>query len=488
MPTPARAIPLRASYLLPVLFLLWGGSALAQAVVLDLRGDSRDRLRTQIQTSLQEVKGLEVVGIATWDGLVKKAKLTPARARAGVGVARLSERAGVTVAVGGRVTGTKFRVQLLDAKGKVLSTRTLTLAKGKLRERDLNRLANAVVAAVETARPSAAAKDEQVAKATEKPADKIAEKPAEKSAPRPAERSPAVASPSRGEDASSRSAALAPSGGQREAKVDARGAEAGASQQVLKVSLFGAANWRSACLAPGSESCVAYKRLEPADQPPGRFVEFGTQIPYSGVGLALEYFPFSAPGNAFEGFGVLVSAQRAWAEVTLRQGLSGSTFTQVSASDDLVTAELSWRFGFDIGGMRAWAGPRGGFTWRNFNVENENEGLLPGSDRRFGNAGLDLGLRVSPSVNLELSGAYAIMPGQTQATRRRFGLEGGSSGFVGHLGVNGKLIGVVGYHVRLNLLGFGDTFEATGQEEEWTAGGVGHEFYTGLELGLSLSF
>lgn len=471
MLTPARTIRPRAtSYLLLLLCLLGGTSAFAQAVVLDLRNDTKDRLRSQIEASLKDVKGLEVIDSDTWDARVKKEKLTAARARGGVAVRRLAKDAGVSVAVAGRITGSRFRVQLLDADGKVLSNRTLRLSRGRLKQRDLNRLGNAVLAAVETARPKEAPKPE----------------------PKPAPEPEPVVTSSSSSDVEDEAPVVAPTALTPTATVEAppKVLDDGkvVPAQTFRVTVFGAATWRSACLAPSSTSCVAYKRLEPADQPPGRFVEFSTQIPYSGVGAKLEWFPFGAGGRSYEGLGILVSGQRAWVNVNLRQGLSGSTFTQVKAADDLVTAELAWRFGFDLGPVRAWAGPRGGFTWRNFDVEAANEGLLPGSDRRFGTAGVDLGVKISPSVNLELAGNYAILPGQTKATRRRFGLGGDSSGFSGHLGVSGKVTGILGYHVRLNLMGFSDTYEATGVEEEWTAGGVGQEFYTGLELGLSLGF
>ena len=467
MPTSDRSSvrPLSWAALLFVLLLLVGPAAWAQkAVVTDLRNDRRDRLQGQIAESLSKIEGLEVVSRAEWQKLAASKKITLVRSRNAAGVRALAPEAEVSIAVTGTVNkaGTKFRVQLMNAKGEVLSTRVLNLRRRLLRAADLNRLGNAVLAAVQVAEPPAAPEAEAAAEAAQEAEPETPTEPLVSEAPAAAEASAATESRATGE---------------------VRGRE-----PVISFRLSGSARWRSACMAPGVDSCVAYKSLEPADRPAGRFTEFSTEIPYSGVGLELLYFPFTEGEGIARGLGFIAGASRGWIEADLRSGPVGDSIARASITDNLVTAEMVWRFDIPLGTNRLWVGPRLGFMWRFFDVNAETQQLLPDSDRRFPVAGIDAGFALSETMVIEAAGLWAFAPGQTRVTRRRFGIEGSSMGLMGSFGLRGHIAGPVGYHVRLNVMGFGDTYEATGDEEEWTEGGIGSELYTGLELGISLAF
>ncbi|HLT30134.1 MAG TPA: hypothetical protein VK013_08820 [Myxococcaceae bacterium] len=469
MPTSARPSvrPLSGAPLLFVLLCLIGPAAWAQkAVVTDLRNDRRDRLQGQIAESLSRIEGLEVVSRAEWQKLAASKKITLVRSRNAAGVRALAPEARVSIAVTGTVNsaGTRFRVQLMNAKGEVLSTRVLNLRRRLLRPADLNRLGNAVLAAVQVAEPPAAPEAAPAAKAAEEKAEpETPTEPLVSDAPAPAEPSATAESPR-------------PAG------------EVLGREPVISFRLSGSARWRSACMAPAVDSCVTYKSLEPADRPAGRFTEFSTEIPYSGVGLELLYFPFTGGEGIARGLGFIAGASRGWIEADLRSGPVGGSIARASITDNLVSAEMVWRFDIPVGSHRLWVGPRLGFMWRFFDVNAETQALLPDSDRRFPVGGIDAGFALSETMVIEASGLWAFAPGQTRATRRRFGIEGSSMGLMGSFGLRGHITGPVGYHVRLNVMGFGDTYESTGDEEEWTAGGIGSELYTGLELGISLAF
>src|SRR5690606_33288049 len=245
MPTSARPSvrPLSGAPLLFVLLFLIGPAAWAQkAVVTDLRNDRRDRLQGQIAESLSRIEGLEVVSRAEWQKLAASKKITLVRSRNAAGVRALAPEARVSIAVTCTVNsaGTRLRVQLMNAKGEVLSTRVLNLRRRLLRPADLNRLGNAVLAAVQVAEPPAAPEAAPAAKAAEEKAEpETPTEPLVSDAPAPAEPSATAESPR-------------PAG------------EVLGREPVISFRLSGSARWRSACMAPAVDSCVTYKSLEPA--------------------------------------------------------------------------------------------------------------------------------------------------------------------------------------------------------------------------------
>jgi hypothetical protein len=160
----------------------------------------------------------------------------------------------------------------------------------------------------------------------------------------------------------------------------------------------------------------------------------------------------------------------------------------VLSTDTSFAAHAMYRVYFPLGGARFWsyAGARGGVQGRLFNVDPQAVEPVAGSHRVYPYAGLDLGVRFMPQVNVEASCWYLFDPHAGQEDLVPYGDSVRGLGIGAELGVRGDLWGPVGYSVRGHLSAYGDTFSGTGLR--WAEGGAAEEIYLSVSWGLFVRY
>ena len=137
---------MRAFLLLALLSL----PAFAQKVIiLELDGDSKDKLRAQIEEAVRASGAIELISLKDYKAAAAKKKMTGAAAMTPVGVARAAKVIAIDAAVGGEVSGGKYNVVIYDRTGGELWTKSLKVTKGLLSDDFAGKLARAITAAAQ---------------------------------------------------------------------------------------------------------------------------------------------------------------------------------------------------------------------------------------------------------------------------------------------------------------------------------------------------
>ena len=506
--------------LLPLVLLLAHAAFAGRVVVLEIGGDRHGRLRAQIEQAVRRAHVLELVPLGTYLAAAKGHGISRARAMTPAGVRALSGPTGLTIAVGGSL-GRTFFVRLFDPAGFELWSKQLPQRRGLISPQDAKRLAKAVeVAASQVTPASRGGPDESSEPApltsanpstpnpssdgalaygpdTEQPpagntgpGNPAASNPVQTPSPTP-EPQASSATPPSGSTAPATPATTPPA----EAPAATPLAEAAPSEPALPgphwlvVKVLGTTSFRSYCARPGVSACGEYDSLDASSRPPGGTVQFDPQVPYAGVDLGLEVFPFATLDNLARGFGLLAEYHRGFVRTNVAlQGEGGSTPTSsTNSTDSGYDAELAWRYYFARGkGLVGYAGVRAGLRAYDFNVDASVAQVLPGSHRRSVVAGVDGAFPILRLLRIE--GAAELLPGAHPGTDEvvSFGASGKGSGYALELGAGGDVYGPIGYFAHVRYAHFSDRF--SGQGTLWPDGGAAQESYVTVLLGATFSF
>lgn len=494
-----------------VLALFVSNVAYAQQVlVLDFKGDKRDRVRTQIVRELAKVKSVKVVGMKTYRQRAAAAGFRGADAESAAAIAAVSPELRISVVVDGQVSRA-FKVRFLDSNGAELWTRSIPLSRGALSKRNVQRLTKAIVAAAKAApAPKKAAEPEP-----EPEPEETAEVAPEETAPSRTGSTPAAeggqlptgtAPPEESAEARARrlaqeereshtvtgteAAAMRDEDLEREAA--RRSAASRVGPKLITVSVGGTTTWRAYCSRPGVQSCREYDERPQEERPAGDTVDFSPQVPYAGFGVGLEFFPLASLDNPLNGLGISGAFNRGFSLTNVRvQTPSGDQpERKVVSIDDAWHAFGHYRYYFGFGDksepLVGYVGVRGGIAARTFEVDPSAQVPLPGSHRRFPAVGLEASVPLAKLVRIEAAGLYFINPAAGAEELAGYGTEVKSSGFGAEAGIAGTIWGPVGYTLKFRLFSYRDEF--TGAGGKWPEGGAAEETYSGLFWGATAAF
>lgn len=487
--------------------------ALAQkVVVLEIDGDDKGRLRTQIEKAIKEAGTVSLVPLSEYKAAASKRKMKGAAAMTPVGVARASRGVKFDAAVGGDISGGKYNVLIYDRAGEQLWAKSLAVKKGVLSADFAEKLARAIAAAAE----------QGAAKAQPTDTDVTSDEPV-------------VVANTGGEESPGLDLTQVDATGNRgvitggstqqpeDRDTDLDDPNKGKAYHHIPVRLFrfwigGATTWRSQCLRPGVTSCAAYELADP--KPTGITIDFTASAPYLGVALNLELFPLAMVDNRIlQGFGVVGGFMYGQSQTRIvEQTAQGQGPDKTVNSDDIsFNVQGTWRFHFEMGLPMeifdskdskllqhykqpvGWVGARGGVTSRSFLIDPNAGVSLPSSDRQaFPVIGIDAALAIFPFLRLELAGSIYFNPKPGADQIIGYGNlndpTGGAtaSGFGFEAGLAGDIWGPIGYSVRWRMMSFTDRYY--GQGQKWTVcneaqcGGVGEESFHTLIWGLTASY
>lgn len=486
-----------------VLVGLWlcASSALAQkVVVLELDGDTSNRLRSQIEASLRSAAVVEVVSLEKYQENAAKKKLKGGAAMTSVGVARTAKLMRLDAAVSGEVSGSTYNVVIYDALGQSLWTKSLPLRRGLLSDDLALKLARAVAAAADqgASHQGSQATDEAVSSAGDEiTPDEVPLKVTPRPPPQGLDLTDARSSPNH---ADSRAEVEDP---------DLENPEAQSQKPHSRPSIFrawvaGTTTWRAQCLRPGATSCRAYDALTP--KPLGIQVDFSATVPYLGVLANIELFPLAQIDNRFvQGLGLLgeVSYGASVTKIVEASDQGTSPEKRINSADIGWAAQLAYRFFFGTGvgtpQALSYVGLRAGLQSRSFNIDPDAGVSLPSSQRAlFPSLGADVSFAVLKYLRFEASLSFFVSPkvgpnqiiGYGDPLHATGGVVSHGLGFEG--GLAGQLWGPLGWQVRGRYLSFGDRYYGKGQK--WTVcteaqcGGVGEESYASILWGLTASY
>lgn len=508
---------MRAFLLLALLSL----PAFAQKVViLELDGDSKDKLRAQVEAAVRESGAVELISLKDYRAAAAKKKMTGAAAMTPVGVARAAKVITLDAAVGGEVAGGKYNVVIYDRAGEQLWTKSLKVTKGLLSDDFATKLARAIAAA----------------------AQQGAAKPQDDAGGGDAAQDVTTGLDLTQTDAAGNVGVVTDVSGrwkepERDVDLDdpnRRKQAAPVAVPIFRVWAAGATTWRSQCLRPGVRTCKAYDAASP--KPLGTIVNFNATVPYFGLSLNAELFPLARVNtgaskgvNALaQGLGVLVNLQYGVATILVKSATDQGEGAgqQVKSTDLGFSAQLAYRYHFEMGvslGSQeagpysvkgaspvGWFGLRGGVATRSFTIDPTSTLELPSTQRGpHGVFGVDLALPVLPQLRFEFGFSLFLnaRPGANEI--RGFGnptdpSEGvdvfGDPNVVGptavsfglEAGVAGQIWGPIGYTVRWRMASYTDLYYGQGQKwticDESQCGGVGEESYHSLIFGLTASY
>lgn len=513
-----------------IAFLFTSSIAFAQplrVVVLELDGDQNNKLRNQIEATMQKAGSVEVVGLDEFRSAAAKKKLNGAAAMTVIGIKRVGKQLKLDAAVAGEV-GEKFKVLIYDRNGNELWTKELSIKRGMLTDDFAQKLNRAITAAAE----QGAVKNAEAGNSGGGDDDGSGAGSGSGSGSggggdveidltgdsRPVTtRTPSgrtIVTPGTGSGSSSGSGS-----DDRDTDLDLehlrRSKRVG--PRIISFSIAGATTWRSQCLRPGSEalkSCADFDRLPEAQQPSGTTVTFTPQVPYLGFNLAAELFPLAMLESRFiNGLGLVGSFGYGSSVTTINeQNPQGQTEEKQVASSDLGwVIQAAYRVHFAMGAGEpqgiGYVGLRGGFQSRNFNIDPTAGVPLPSSQRAplgigFGVIGLDVALPIVRFFRLELGGSIFFSPKPSEEQIVGFGNvaddTGGvlSSGFGLDVGASGDIVALgpvmLGWTLKFRYQSYFDRYY--GQGQKWTVcnmeqcGGLGEESYSTITWGASLSY
>ncbi len=485
--------------------------ALAQRVViLEIDGDPKDKLRAQIEAAVRDAGTVTLVGLREYKDAAAKKKMKGAAAMTPVGVSRAAKALKLDAAVGGEISGGKYKVQIYDRGGEQLWTKDLPVKKGLLSDDFAGKLARAIAAAAEQGAAKSQPADTEVTSDD-----------------------PVVVANTGGEespgldltqvDASGNRGVItggAPSE-ERDSDLDdpnKRKVAQRAPVRLFRIWLGAATTWRTQCLRPGVTNCRDYDLA--STKPTGITIDFTASAPYWGMAINGELFPLAFVNNRIlQGFGVLGGFQYGQSQTRIVEETAQGQGPDKTVNSDDISWNLqgAWRYHFEMGlpleifsskGSEllqhyrqplGWVGVRGGGVSRSFIIDPNAGVSLPSSDRAvFPVIGVDAALAIFPFLRFEFSGSIFINPRPAQEQIVGYGNladpTGGAtaSGFGVEAGIAGDFWGPIGYSLRWRMMTFTDRY--FGQGQKWTVcnemqcGGVGEESFHTIILGLTASY
>lgn len=508
------------STLIVLASLFIGQAALAQrVVVLEFDGDRKGKLRTQVETALKKAGVVDLVALKKYKDAAKKKKVSPSRAMTPSGVKTLAKGLQLDAAVEG-ATGDDFYVRILDPQGNPLWDKHLPMTRGLISADNARRLAKAIAAAAAAGQEGKATEDttpketKTVPEEKKPPEEKTPEvsvetdKPVVKEEKKDTVKLPEV---SVSEDTEAKTAEererrqkeemaeahTATDATERDSDLEAetRRPKARTGPRLIQLQLLPLVTWRGYCARPGVGSCREYDNLAKDQQPPGVTINFSATFPYGGVLFGLELFPLApVTDSAINGLGLVGYFGRGFAKAVVRSEneVSGTPSKEVIALDDAYFAGATYRYHFVMGDERkplvGYAGVRGGFMGRSFEVDPTANSPLPGSHRSYPVVGVDLSVPLVSFLRVEASGSYFLGPRPGVDEIAGFGTDATGFGFGGDFGFAGDIWGPVGYIAKFRYARYQDSYTGTGNR--WTAveKGAAEETYSTALLGLTVSF
>ncbi|XXF75049.1 hypothetical protein P2318_18430 [Myxococcaceae bacterium GXIMD 01537] len=512
-------------------------AAARKVVLLDLDGDRRGKVRTQVESALRKTAGVTVVPLKQYAAAASRAGLRGAAAREPEAVKALALKLGLGAVVTGVVEGQTVRVRLLDSAGRELRSQDVALQKGAIPAAQVKALAaDLALASTGQTEPAPLPFEEPPQQVTVPAAPEPEPAPLKPAAPLvavaavvPPQPTP-VAPPSdapRAETPPEKPPAEAPVAETPEAPAPDAGALVVENEShtttepappppppavaapekphppVVRLFVAGSTTWRKYCARPGVSSCREFD-AKPEEEQLGDTVDFDTSVPYLGVGLEVELLPLARHDSLWRGLGLVVGVQRGYSETTVQLSTpSGETPERdVVATDTTLTALAMYRYYFGLGKDRSpmlgYVGLRGGLMGRAFDVDEMARNPIAGTHRLYPAVGLEVSVPLARPVRIEGAGHVFFGPNpgewfsddddELDQEVRDFGESVSSSGWSAELGLAGDLWGPLGYQVRFRLTHFKDTYSGAGVRTGWTQGGVAEETYSSLHWGLTASW
>lgn len=503
--------------------------ALAQKVViLDIDGDSRDRLRAQIERAVKDAGTVQLISLSEYKAAAAKKKMKGAAAMTPAGVARAAKVLKLDAAVGGEISGGKYHVLIYDRAGEQLWAKDLKVTKGLLSADFAEKLARAIAAAGEQGAQKAQTADVEVS--SDDPVVTSNDDTTTTTTTQ-VEESPGLDLTQ--VDSAGNRGVITGTASSEDRDEDLDDPNKRSKKPIVPVRMFrvwlgGATTWRTQCLRPGVTNCRDYDLTDP--KPTGITIDFTASAPYLGMAVNLDFFPLAflntgapkAVNAIVQGIGVTGGFQYGQSQTRIvEETAQGQGPDKTVNSDDISwNVQGVWRYHFEMGiGMDlfgaaknpgsellrhylqpvGWFGLRGGAMSRSFLIDPNAGVSLPSSDRSgFGVVGVDAALAVFPFLRFEFAGSVFINPRPGDEQIIGYGNlndpTGGvtAGGFGLEAGLAGDIWGPIGYSVRWKMMSFTDRY--FGQGQKWTVcneqqcGGVGEESFHTIVWGLTASY
>jgi hypothetical protein len=474
--------------------LITAQSASAQKiVVLDFKGDSRGRIRAQVEARLR-AQGAAVISLRKYKDEALLRGVAGARSGSSAAVAKMSRVLGLIGVVKGQVAR-GFHVVVVDASGKEALARDYPVSKRLLSDADASSLAASIADALK-----AAAKPSPPAPQTQTPA---APGSAAEAKPEPIGQTlpeldlspdlskkgqPPTEKRIQEEAAESRVASEA---GEPERKPEATGARTPAgAPKLLTLQLTGLSTWRRYCSRPGVSRCQDYDSQSPAQRAPGDTVDFNASSPYFGISFGLEFFPLPrlTTNRWLAGIGLSGSYGRGFSNTNI--SVQGGTAQTVKGADSAISLLAVYRFYFALSltssPLAGYVGLHGGLGSRSFTVD-ATPGLPPlNTHRTYPQIGIEASIPIFSFLKVEAAGDYFLGPKVSQSDIGRYGTAASGSGFGFEAGLAGDVWGPLGYTARFKYASYTDAISGAGAS--WQNGGAAEESYSSIVWGITASF
>jgi len=475
--------------------LITAQSASAQKiVVLDFKGDTRGRIRAQVEAKLR-AEGASVIPLRKYRNEALLRGVAGARSGSAAAVAKMSRVLGLAGVVKGQVAR-GFHVVLLDASGKAALARDYAVSKRRLSDLDAGSLAASIVEALNAApKPSPPAAQTQTpamprgtAESKPDPTGQtlpeldLSQELSKKGQPPTEKRLQEEAAESR----------VASEAGESERKPEPSAPRTVAGgPKLLTLQLAGLSTWRRYCSRPGVSRCQDYDSQSPAQRAPGDTVDFNASSPYFGISFGLDFFPLSrlTSNPWLAGIGLSASYARGFSNTNI--SLQGSGTAQaIKGADSAISLLAVYRFYFALSLSRSplagYVGLHGGLGLRSFTVGSA-PGLPPlDTHRTYPQIGIEASVPILSFLKVEAAGNYFLGPKVSQSDIVRYGTAASSKGFGFEVGLAGDIWGPLGYTARFKYASYTDAISGAGTS--WQNGGAAEESYSSIIWGVTASF
>lgn len=474
--------------------LITAQSASAQKiVVLDFKGDSRGRIRAQVEARLR-AQGSTVMSLRKYKDEALLRGVAGARSGSSAAVAKMSRLLGLAGVVKGQVARGGFHVAVVDASGREALARDYPVSKRLLSDADASSLAASIADALKAAaKPSPPAVQTPPpptpAGAAEKPEPTGQTLPELDLSPELSKKGqPPTEKRLQEEAAESRVASEA---GESERKPEVTGARTPAGgPKLLTLQLTGLSTWRRYCSRPGVSRCQDYDSQSPAQRAPGDTVDFNASSPYFGISFGLEFFPLPrlTSNRWLAGIGLSGSYARGFSNTNI--SVQGGTAQTVKGADSAISVLAVYRFYFALSltnsPLAAYVGLHGGLGSRSFTVD-ATPGLPPlDTHRTYPQFGIEASIPILSFLKVEAAGNYFLGPKVSQSDIVRYGTAASGSGFGFEAGLAGDVWGPLGYIARFKYASYSDAISGAGAS--WQNGGAAEESYSSVVWGITASF
>ena len=482
------------------LVLLLGAEAAhaRRVVVLEFRHDKGNKLRAQVERALKRSGSVQVLDVRKYKIAAAKKKLKGVRAMSPAAVAAVSRSLGLNAAVAGS-GGKALRIQILDQSGTEIWSKEIPLRRGQLSADNARRLVAAVAGAAAPPPKPTHAPPVATPSAPTAPEEKTAEvqekQPAQ--AMPPLDVSPKAEATDdrerrqREELAEAHTTTEPQRDGDLELEVSKRRSHVG--PKFFSAQVTGTTTWRTYCSRPGVSGCGQYNSLDPTQRPAGDTVDFKAEVPYVGFALAVEFFPLAKAENLTKGLGLLAGYDRGFSQTNVSVQTSSTTDVtrrQVYSSDQGISLLATYRYFFGLGEksdpLVAYAGLRGGYMSRTFEVDQNAAAPLPGSHRHYATVGVEALYPFTKFLKLDASGGYFLGPKPSASEINDYGTSSSSKGWGLEAGASGDVWGPFGYVLQFKLSKYTDQFSGAGAK--WQSGGIAEETYVNLFWGATAHF